>query len=156
MANAAEVIMIQFRHECKMCKRFNVNALIKCRQAIPYTIVEGNSVDLFLGSLKFPHGYTKKMKIHVLIDTWANLIIVSMEYVGSKDCTGEHIICRTCKGSQDRWELAWVKIHSPFINTTAKYAVLPNLFADPIVGNVEDVREVEDIMLKQWNRENDR
>lgn len=65
-----------------------------------------------------------------------------------------HIICHTFGGSPEWYELSWVKLCSPFINTRVKSSVLPNPNADLIVGNVEGVKEVNGTVLEEWKKEN--
>lgn len=71
------------------------------------------------------------------------------ENARSKDYTGECIIWRTFGGTQERYELAWIKIRSPFINIRVKCAIIQNPYACLILGNAEDVKEVDDSDLEE-------
>lgn len=145
----AEVVGVQMNEQCEECKRFRETAELSCDHTVPYTIKEGNAAQMLQGSLNLTPGYINDMKVQVLRDTGATLLGIKKGYVRSKDYTGEHISCRIFGGNHERYELSWVKINAPYISTRAKCAVLPNLCADRIVGNVELVREVDDSTLEK-------
>lgn len=68
---AAEVLGLERKEQCEVCKRFHESAVLKCGHAVPYTVVEGNAADMLQGSFSL---YPGDMKVQVLRDTGATLI----------------------------------------------------------------------------------
>lgn len=98
--------------------------------------------------------FVNNMKVRVLCDTGSTLIGVDKALVKPRNYTGEHIICRTFGGEQQKYPVAWVKIHTPYISSRVKCAVLPNPCTELIVGNIPNVVQVDETMLRQWQTDN--
>lgn len=117
MANAYDFVSIESTQKCCVCKSYREIAKLYCGHKVPLTVTEGIAVKGVAGKLKLVPGFINKYKISMLIDSGLTLIGVEKDLVCPKDCAGEHTICDTFGGSQERYALAWVRIRSPYLYT---------------------------------------
>ncbi|BFZ09104.1 hypothetical protein BsWGS_12143 [Bradybaena similaris] len=152
--NACKVVGIDDIQKCDVCKNFHENAELVCGHKVPVTIADANELQGMSGSLKVVPGFVNSARVHVLRDTGSTLIGVNKALVKPKDYTGEHVICRTFGGEQQRYPIAWVKVVTPFLTGRVKSAVLLCPCTELIVGNVPNVQDVNNDDLERWKNEN--
>ncbi|BFY99110.1 hypothetical protein BsWGS_02150 [Bradybaena similaris] len=152
--NACEVMKIEDIQKCEVCREFHESAKLYCGHEVPITLVEGNALESMKGKLNIVPGFVNNVRVNVLRDTGSTLVGVCKKLVRPKDYTGEHIICRTFGGEQQRYPIAWIKISSPYITARVKSAVLPNPCTELIIGNIPNVVDVDVESIEQWKLDN--
>ncbi|BFZ03151.1 hypothetical protein BsWGS_06190 [Bradybaena similaris] len=153
--NACCVSGIDDIQQCNICKVFHESSKLYCGHVIPMSVADGNALRSMNGKLQIVAGFVNNVKVSVLRDTGSTLIGVQKNLVRPKDFTGEHIICRTFGGEQQKYPVAWVKIHTPYLTARVKAAVLQNPCTELIIGNVPNVTEVNDQAVTQHKMNTD-
>lgn len=70
------------------------------------TVIEANIANMLKEELTIYPEYVNKNKIFLLRNTGSTLIKARKGLVNPKDYTGEHSICRTLGGNQERYGIA--------------------------------------------------
>ena len=119
---------------------------LKCGCKIP--VIADSCFKEGLNRMPVTYGSLAGQRVSVLRDTGCSTVVVRRSLVSEHQLTGHKAMCVLIDGTVRRTPVAEISIQTPYLSGTVKAICMDRPIYDVIIGNVEGVKDVEDVTEK--------